>query len=393
MKLRMAIFAAGLSLGALWVVFRADAHERTPAAPARRPNARPRDVRRRLLLVHGGAVRRRCRASYSTISGYAGGQVKNPTYEQVSQGTTGHAESVQVGLRPGAGELRAAARGLLAQRRPDRRRRAVLRPRQRSTAPAIFYEGEAQKRAARGVEAARSRRRGGCRQPIVTEIVPLEAFYPAEDYHQDFYKKNPVRYMTYRAGCGRDRRLEAAVGQGRGRRTASSRARRGVRRGKGWTAVKDGRWTKPADGRAEEEAHAAAVQGDAAGRRRSARSATSTGTTTRPGSTWTSSRASRSSPRSTSSTRAPAGRASRGRSRRRTWRTKHGRLARHARAPRCARSTPTRTSATSSTTARSPTGLRYCMNSASLRFVPAREARRGGLRRVQEALRQDSASK
>ena len=100
----------------------------------------------------------------------------------------------------------------------------------------------------RGVE-ARARGVGKLQKPIVTEIVPLEAFYPAEDYHQDFYKKSPVRYTTYRAGCGRDRRLEELwgqdaghVGQRSGRGGATVAATGG---GKGWMAVKDGSWTKP----------------------------------------------------------------------------------------------------------------------------------------------------
>ena len=80
---------------------------------------------------------------------------------------------------------------------------------------AIFYEGDSQKRAA--LESKRALDASGVLgKPIVTEVVALEAFYPAEGYHQDFYKKNPSRYYSYRAGCGRDQQAQGALGQGAG---------------------------------------------------------------------------------------------------------------------------------------------------------------------------------
>ena len=84
----------------------------------------------------------------SVTSGYTGGQKKNPTYEEVSAGGTGHAEAVQVVYDPAKVTLREAARGVLAQHRPPHGQRPVLRPRHASTAPAIFYHDEAQKAAA-----------------------------------------------------------------------------------------------------------------------------------------------------------------------------------------------------------------------------------------------------
>jgi peptide methionine sulfoxide reductase msrA/msrB len=107
----------------------------------------------------------------------------------------------------------------------------------------IFYEGEAQKRAVeeskRALEAS-----GRLKKPIVTRIVPLEAFYPAEDYHQDFYRKSPARYTSYRAGCGRDRRLAQLWGGEaiHGPAAADAGGAGGAR--KGW---KDVSWKKPSD--------------------------------------------------------------------------------------------------------------------------------------------------
>ena len=124
---------------------------------------------------------------------------------------TGHAEAVEVVLRPREGHLRAAARRVLAQRRSARPPNApVLRSRAASTAAAIFTHDETQQKAGRGVRSARSS--AALQKPVVTEIAAASQFWPAEDYHQDFYKKNPIRYKLYRAGCGRDQRLEAIWG-------------------------------------------------------------------------------------------------------------------------------------------------------------------------------------
>ena len=210
MKLRMAIFAAGLSLGALWLVFAGDVKSWTPP-PGPPPKLAYADVRRRLLLVHGAAVRRGAGRLLDDVSGYAGGKVKNPTYEQVSSGGTGHAESVRVGYDP----QRVTYEQLLEVywRNVDPiDGGGQFCDRGTQYRPAIFYGSEEQKQAAlaskKALEAS-----GGCRGPVAVQIVPLEAFYPAEDYHQDFYKKNAFRYKTYRMGCGRDRRLEAIWGK------------------------------------------------------------------------------------------------------------------------------------------------------------------------------------
>jgi len=147
----------------------------------------------------------------STISGYTGGQQKNPTYEEVSAGRTGHAESVQITYD----STKISYAQLLTVFWHNIDPLAANRQfcdggtQYRST---IFYHNEEQRRLAE--ESKRSLEQSGkLDKPIVTEIVPLSEFYSAEEYHQDFYKKNPIRYKAYRTGCGRDRRLKELWGE------------------------------------------------------------------------------------------------------------------------------------------------------------------------------------
>jgi peptide-methionine (S)-S-oxide reductase len=147
----------------------------------------------------------------STTSGYAGGHVQNPTYQQVSAGGTGHAEVVQVVYDP----KRISYQDLLDVFWPnvdplDSGGQFCDRGNQYRTA--IFYHDEEQKRLAEQSKAALERS-GRFSQPVATQIVPLNGnFYAAEQYHQDYYIKNPLRYKYYRTACGRDRRLEQLWG-------------------------------------------------------------------------------------------------------------------------------------------------------------------------------------
>jgi peptide-methionine (S)-S-oxide reductase len=146
----------------------------------------------------------------STTSGYVGGHVANPTYKQVSAGRTGHAEAVLVRYDP----TRVSYQTLLDVfwRNIDPlaidRQFCDIGDQYRS---AIFTTGAEQRRLAeaskRKLEAS-----GRFRQPIATQIVPASKFYPAEEYHQDYYRRNPVRYKFYRYNCGRDQRLEQLWG-------------------------------------------------------------------------------------------------------------------------------------------------------------------------------------
>ncbi len=147
----------------------------------------------------------------STTPGYIAGTVTNPTYKQVSSGTTGHIEAVQVRFDPAKTNF---AR-LLAAYWPTIDPLTLNRqfcdggPQYRS---AIFYHNSDQKKKteASKAELVASRRFS---QPIVTEILPATTFYPAEEYHQNYYVKNPIRYAFYRSGCGRDGRLEEVWGK------------------------------------------------------------------------------------------------------------------------------------------------------------------------------------
>ncbi len=146
----------------------------------------------------------------STTSGYAGGTVVNPSYKQVSAGVTGHTEVVQVVFDPEKTSYEKLLEVFWTNIDPvDGGGQFCDRGTQYRTA--IFYEDDAQKRAAQASKDALEKS-GKLPGSIVTEIASLKAFYPAEDYHQDFYKKNPDHYKRYRTGCGRDQRLEQLWG-------------------------------------------------------------------------------------------------------------------------------------------------------------------------------------
>ena len=147
-----------------------------------------------------------------TLSGYTGGRLANPTYEQVSAGGTGHFEAVRVVYDP-----RRVSYATLVQRffrtidavdgggqfcdRGDQYRSAIFvaKPAERAIA-----------------EATRKRAAALLRKPVATQILPAARFYPAEGYHQDYYKKNSVKYKYYRWRCGREARLAAVWGNSAG---------------------------------------------------------------------------------------------------------------------------------------------------------------------------------
>jgi len=150
----------------------------------------------------------------SVTSGYTGGQKKNPAYEEVSAGGTGHAESVQIVYDPA--RIGYARLLDIFWHNID----PTVRDRQfcdvgHQYRSAIFYHSAEQKRFAEESKRALERVKP-FREPIVTEIVAAGTFYPAEEYHQHYYKKNPLRYAYYRRGCGRDKRLKELWGSAAG---------------------------------------------------------------------------------------------------------------------------------------------------------------------------------
>lgn len=145
----------------------------------------------------------------SVTSGYTGGHKKNPTYDEVSAGGTGHAESVEILYDPAKITYAQLLEVFWHNIDPTARDRQFCDV-GRQYRSAIFYHHDEQKRLAE--QSKQTLLTSGRFKTIYTEIVAASTFYPAEDYHQDFYKKNPVRYKLYRTGCGRDRRLQELWG-------------------------------------------------------------------------------------------------------------------------------------------------------------------------------------
>jgi len=147
----------------------------------------------------------------SVTPGYTGGTKKNPTYEEVSSGTTGHAESVQIVYDPSKISYAKLLDVFWHNIDP------TVKDQQFCDAgtqyrSAIFYYNEEQKLLAEESKKALEKS-GRFKGPIYTEIVPASEFYPAEEYHQHYYKKNPIRYKFYRYNCGRDQRLDELWGK------------------------------------------------------------------------------------------------------------------------------------------------------------------------------------
>lgn len=146
----------------------------------------------------------------STTSGYTDGQTPNPSYEAVSSGGTGHTEAVKVVYDPKRVSYEKLIEMFWRNVDPtDALGQFCDRGSQYRTG--VYYTDDEQRRIAEQSKAALMEKRP-FKAPIVTPIVAASAFYPAEEYHQDYYRKNPIRYKYYRNGCGRDRRLNQLWG-------------------------------------------------------------------------------------------------------------------------------------------------------------------------------------
>ncbi|MGH8724073.1 MAG: peptide-methionine (S)-S-oxide reductase MsrA, partial [Burkholderiales bacterium] len=146
----------------------------------------------------------------SAVSGYMGGSVRKPTYEQVSTGRTGHTEVVEVTFDPAKVSYEKLLDTFWVNHDP------TVKDRQFCDAgsqyrPEIFWHSEEQKRLAEASKAKWEKQKP-FRQPILTPITNAGEFWPAEDYHQDYYKKNALQYRFYVTGCGRYSRLDSLWG-------------------------------------------------------------------------------------------------------------------------------------------------------------------------------------
>jgi peptide-methionine (S)-S-oxide reductase len=147
------------------------------------------------------------------VSGYMGGKVKNPSYEQVSTGRTGHTEVVEVRYDPAKVSYEKLLEVFWVNHDPTVKDRQFCDSGSQYR-PEIFYHSEEQKRLAEASKAKWEKEKP-FRQPILTPITKASEFYPAEDYHQGYYKKNPLQYRFYVTGCGRYDRLDSLWGQHR----------------------------------------------------------------------------------------------------------------------------------------------------------------------------------
>lgn len=150
----------------------------------------------------------------SVMPGYTGGKVKNPTYKQVSAGGTGHTEAVQIVYDPSRIGYARLLDVFWHNIDPTARDRQFCDSGSQYRSEIFYHTEEQRQEALRSKEALEKSK--PFKGPIVTEVTKGSEFYPAEEYHQHYYKKNPIRYQYYRSGCGRDRRLKELWGDAAG---------------------------------------------------------------------------------------------------------------------------------------------------------------------------------
>lgn len=144
----------------------------------------------------------------ATTSGYTGGHLENPTYRDVVSETTGHYEAVEVRYDPAVVSYEELLEVFWHSVDPTDAGGQFC-DRGESYRTAVFAAGPEQRQAA---EASKAEADAALEEPVVTPVLDAQTFYPAEDYHQDYYRKNPLKYQFYRLNCGRDARVEAVWG-------------------------------------------------------------------------------------------------------------------------------------------------------------------------------------
>jgi len=198
----------------------ADAAASQAAAKADKSGVRPPQAGEAVATFAGGcfwcmeAPFEKLDGVHVVISGFMGGREVDPTYDDVSYGRTGHTESVQILYDPQRISYELLLEVYWHNVDPTTDDRQFC-DRGRQYRPAIFWQDSAQKALAEA-SLARIEQTKTFDEPIVVELTKAGPFYAADDYHQDFYRKNPVRYQTYRLGCGRDARLRQLWGDAAG---------------------------------------------------------------------------------------------------------------------------------------------------------------------------------
>jgi peptide methionine sulfoxide reductase msrA/msrB len=180
------------------------------------------------------------------VSGYSGGEMENPSYKQVSSGRTGHTEAVQVYYDPEVVSYAGLVQALWRMMDPtDDQGQFVDRGRQYR--PAIFHHDDRQKRIARRARTLLDES-GRYPKPVTIEIVPFEKFYRAEEYHQDYYKKNPIRYNVYTFNSGRYQFVDKHWGEERNVDYTRFRNEDFLE-----DRVQQGEWVKPVDAQLKQQ--------------------------------------------------------------------------------------------------------------------------------------------
>lgn len=144
----------------------------------------------------------------STIVGYTGGKTEHPTYDEVCDGGTGHTESIEITFDPKKISYRKLLDAFWHNVDPTTRDRQFCDYGRQYRTAIFFHDAEQQREALQSKAEIEETKK----LKVVTEIVPAAAFWPAEDYHQKYYVKNPIRYRLYRYNCGRDERLREVWG-------------------------------------------------------------------------------------------------------------------------------------------------------------------------------------